>query len=224
MLKIMRHHAKYFYVLFFIVILSFIFWGVGTVDKTSSGGIVAEVGKYKITQEEYFRAYDNAFKFYKDLYKEKFDDEMQKKLKLKDTVLDSLIGSRVLLIAAADNGIKVSDEELNQAIMNEPAFMKDGVFNNQIYQNTLRLSRPSLTPEIYESMKRQELTVTRMTRLIELSAAPPAIDMANVSADEQTLKSLKEAMLNDARDKAIKSYIDGYKKTLKIKEYRQLIS
>jgi hypothetical protein len=48
--------------------------------------------------------------------------------------------------------------------------------------------------------------------------------MAKVSADEQTLKALKEAMLNDARGKAVKAYIDGYKKTLKIKEYRQLIS
>src|SRR3990172_6252240 len=135
MLKMMRHHAKYFYVLFFIVILSFLFWGVGSVDKTSSGCIVAEVGKNKITQEDYYRAYDNAFKFYKDLYKEKFDEEMQKKLKLKDTVLDSLIGNRVLLFAAAENGIKVSDEELNDAIIKEPAFMKNGAFDNQIYQN-----------------------------------------------------------------------------------------
>ena len=222
MLKMMRHHAKYFYGLFFIVILSFIFWGVGTVDKTSSGGIVAEVGKHKITQEEYYRAYDNAFRFYKDLYKEKFDEEMQKKLKLKDTTLDSLIGRRLLLLAAAENGVKVSDEELNEAIINEPAFMKDGVFDNHLYQDTLRLSR--ITPEAYESMKRQELTVTRMTRLIELSAAPPAIDLGKLSADEQTLKALKNAMLNDAKDKAVKAYIDGYKKSIKIKEYRQLIS
>src|SRR4030067_1501370 len=132
MLKMMRHHAKYFYVLFFIVILSFLFWGVGTVDKASSGGIVAEVGKQKITQEEYYRAYDNAFKFYRDLYKEKFDEEMQKKLNLKDTVLDSLIGNRVLLLAAAENGIRGSDEELNDAIIKEPAFMKNGVFDSQI--------------------------------------------------------------------------------------------
>ena len=222
MLKMMRHHAKYFYVLFFIVILSFIFWGVGTVDKTSSGGIVAEVGKYKITQEEYYRAYDNAFKFYKDLYKEKFDEEMQKKLNLKDKVLDSLISNRVLLLAAAENGIKVSDEELNDAITREAAFMKNGVFDNQVYQNTLRLSR--ISPEAYEAMKREELAVTRMSRLIELSAYPAVADLGNVSADDQTIKALKDAMLNDAKDKAVKAYIDGYKKSLKIKEYRQLIS
>jgi peptidyl-prolyl cis-trans isomerase D len=44
MLKVMRQHAKYFYVLFFIVILSFLFWGIGTVDKTGRGGVIAEVG------------------------------------------------------------------------------------------------------------------------------------------------------------------------------------
>jgi parvulin-like peptidyl-prolyl isomerase len=222
MLKTMRHHAKYFYVLFFIVILSFIFWGVGTVDKTSSGGIVAEVGKYKITQEEYYRAYDNSLKFYKDLYKEKFDEEMQKKLNLKDKVLDTLISSRVLLLAAVENGIKVSDEELNDAITREAVFMKNGVFDNQVYQNTLRLSR--ISPEAYEAMKREELTVTRMSRLIELSAYPAVVDLGNVSADDQTIKALKDAMINDAKDKAVKAYIDGYKKSLKIKEYRQLIS
>ena len=222
MLKMMRHHAKYFYVLFFIVILSFLFWGVGTVDKTSSGGIVAEVGKQKITQEEYYRAYDNAFKFYRNLYKEKFDEEMQKKLNLKDSVLDSLIGNRVLLLAAEENGIKVSDEELNEAITNEPAFMKNGVFDSQVYQNTLRLSR--MTPEVYEPMKRQELVIAKMTRLIELAANPPVMDLSGISADDQTLKAMKDALLNDARDKAVKSYINTYKKSLKVKEYRQLIS
>jgi len=222
MLKMMRHHAKYFYVLFFVVILSFLFWGVGDVDKTSSGGIVAEVGKQKITQEEYYRAYDNAFKFYRNLYKEKFDEEMQKKLNLKDSVLDSLIGNRVLLLAAEENGIEVSDEELNEAITNEPAFMKNGVFDSQVYQNTLRLSR--MTPEVYEPMKRQELVIAKMSRLIELSANPPVMDLSGISADDQTLKAMKDALLNDARDKAVKSYINAYKKSLKVKEYRQLIS
>jgi len=222
MLKMMRHHAKYFYVLFFVVILSFLFWGVGDVDKTSSGGIVAEVGKQKITQEEYYRAYDNAFKFYRNLYKEKFDEEMQKKLNLKDSVLDSLIGNRVLLLAAEENGIEVSDEELNEAITNEPACMKNGVFDSQVYQNTLRLSR--MTPEVYEPMKRQELVIAKMSRLIELSANPPVMDLSGISADDQTLKAMKDALLNDARDKAVKSYINAYKKSLKVKEYRQLIS
>jgi len=122
MLKVMRHHAKYFYVLFFIVILSFIFWGVGTVDKTSNADIVAEVGKHKISAYDYNRIYENMNKFYRDLYKEKFDEEMQKKLNIKEKAIDTLVSQTLLLIAAQENGIKVSDSELREAITNEPAF------------------------------------------------------------------------------------------------------
>ena len=163
MLKVMRHHAKYFYVLFFIVILSFIFWGVGSVDKTDRRDVVAEVGKYKITGEEYSRTYGRMFDFYRDMYKEKFDEEMQKKLNLKEGVLYSLVNNRVLLIAAKENGITVTDDELNEAIKNEPAFTKNGSFDMEVYQNRLRLMR--LTPEAFEAAKKQELILAKMRRL-----------------------------------------------------------
>jgi hypothetical protein len=222
MLQAMRQHAKYFYVLFFIIILSFIFWGVGTVDNNDSNRIIAEVGNRKITEAEYYRAYDNTFRFYKDLYKDKFDENMQKELNLKETVFNMLVGNQVLLHAAEKNDIKVSDEELNEAITNEPAFMNNGVFDSQIYQNTLRLSR--IAPEAYETMKRQELTIMKMTRLIEISADHSSIDLGGISADDQTFIALKDAMQNEARDRAVKAYIEGYKKTIKVRENREVIS
>lgn len=222
MLKMMRHHAKYFYVLFVLIIISFIFWGVGTVDQNDTTRIVAEVGKQQITGEEFWRTYDRALKFYRELYKEKFDEEMQKKLKLKENVLDTLIDSRVLLMAAEANGIRVSDEELQEAITNEPAFKRNGVFDKEIYLNTLRLSR--ITPEGYESLKRQELTNEKMRRLIELSADVPFTELAGISADEQTLKAIKDSLINDAKTRAVKSYIEGLKKGIKIKIYNERIS
>jgi hypothetical protein len=219
----MRQHAKYFYVLFFIVILSFVFWGVGTVDKSGDTNIVAEVGSYKIPAEEYWRSYDRIFKFYREIYKDKFDEEMQKKLNLKEGVLNSLIENRVLLIAAKDNGIAVSDAELNEAIKNEPAFMKDGVFDNEIYQNRLRLNR--LTPEAYEAAKREDLAVEKMKRMIELSALAPPVESAKVPAqDDQTAKALREAMINSARANAVRAYVEGLKKGMKIKIFSERLS
>lgn len=223
MLKVMRHHAKYFYVLFFIVILSFIFWGVGSVDKSDRSNVVAEVGKYKITGEEYWRTYDRMFNFYRDMYKEKFDEEMQKKLNLKEGVLNSLVDNRVLLIAAKEGGIAVSDDELNEAIKNEPAFMKDGAFDSTVYQNRLRLMR--LTPEAFEAAKRQELILTKMRRLIELSTAIPSDELVKISGpDEQTTKALQDAMLQNARATALRSYVEGVKKGMKIKLYPDRIA
>ncbi|GAB4485186.1 MAG: SurA N-terminal domain-containing protein [Thermodesulfovibrionales bacterium] len=223
MLKSMRHHAKYFYVLFFIVILTFIFWGVGTVDKSTTGDIVAEVGPHKITRTDYGLAYDRLYKFYRDLYKEKFDEAMQKQLNLQETALNNLITNRVLQIAAAENGIAISDAELREAIMNEPSFMSNGVFDESLYQNTLRLNR--LPVETYETMKRQELLLKKMADLIGIAAPVPELpQIAGLNADDQMLKSLRDSVANDAREKALKAYVEGYKKKIKITINQQNIS
>jgi parvulin-like peptidyl-prolyl isomerase len=218
----MRQNAKYFYVLFFIVILSFIFWGVGRVGDSGKGGVVAEVGQYKITAEDYWRTYDRTFKFYRDLYKEKFDEDMQNKLNLKEAVLNSLIDSRVMLIAAKQNGITVSDEELNDAIRNEPAFMQNGAFSSEVYKNRLRLMR--LTPEAYEDARRQELIIEKMSRLVTESVEVPEDELSKVSADEQTMKAIREAMKKETVNNALKAYVEGLKKEMKIKVNSDLVS
>jgi peptidyl-prolyl cis-trans isomerase D len=224
MLKMMRKHAKYFYVLFFIVILSFLFWGIGTVDKTGGRGVLAEVGKYKITVEDYWKNYDNVYRFYREIYRDKFDEEMEKKLNLKEKVLDSMIQEKVLFIAAKEAGIKVSDEELHEAITHEPAFMRDGVFNKETYLNRLRLNR--ITVEEYENSKRQELTLNKMRHLIELSVDVPDMssDLQKLSGDEKSMRMLSEAMLNEKREKAARAYVEGLKKGIKIKVDTKLIS
>lgn len=221
MLKAMRHHAKYLYFLFFIVILSFIFWGVGTVDQSSNAQIVAEVGKYKISAQDYGRIYDNYYRFYRDVYKEKFDEEMQNKLKLKDKAIETLVGQTILLIAAEEIGIKVSDSEVKEAILNEPAFARNGAFDSEIYQNTLRISR--LTPGMYESKKREELIIQKMSRLIQTAAITPDAGFDNISADEQTRNMIRDAMKKDADEKVVRSYIEGMKKRLKVKINTQLL-
>jgi peptidyl-prolyl cis-trans isomerase D len=213
MLKAMRKHARFFYVLFFIVILSFIFWGVGTVDK-STNVAVAEVEKEKISLEEYWLAYDRIREFYRDMMKEGFTEEVEKQLNLKQKVLDTLIDERVLLIAAKRAGITVSEKELEEAIMNDPNFMRDGRFNRDVYLRTLQLNR--MTPQFYESLRKRELILTKMRRLIGES-----IDLPGSEVREE---SLKQAMLSEMREGAIKSYIEGLKKGMKIKVNTKLLS
>jgi peptidyl-prolyl cis-trans isomerase D len=223
MLKVMRQHAKYFYVLFFIVILSFLFWGIGTVDKTG-GDIVAEVGKHKITAEEYWRSYENVHRFYREIYKEKFNEEMEKKLNLKEKVLDSMIQERVLLVAAKEEGVGITDKELQEAITHEPAFMRNGVFDKDIYVNRLKLMR--ITVEEYENAKRQELTLNKMRHLIELSVDVPdmSANLQKLSGDEKSMNMLREAMLSEKKEKALRSYVEGIKRDIKIKIDTKLIS
>lgn len=212
MLKAMRKHARFFYVLFFIVILSFIFWGVGTIDN-STNVAVAEVEKEKISLEEYWQAYDRVRDFYRETMKEGFTDEVEKRLNLKQEVLDSLINERVLLIAAKKAGISVSEKELEEAIINDPTFMRDGRFNRDVYIRTLQLNR--MTPRLYESLRKRELLLSKMRRLITVSIDLPQIDVKD--------EALRQVMLADMREAAIKSYVEGLKKGMKIKVNQQLL-
>src|SRR5271169_6438467 len=154
MLQSMRKHARFFYVFFVIIILSFIFWGVGSVDKSGAPS-VAEIGKEKITPEEYWRAYEQMRTAFRETYKDQFNEEMEKSLKLKEVVLNSLIAERVLLVAAGDMGVSVSDKELQDVITHQPMFMRDGVFSQNIYFRALQLQRQ--TPEMFEHSVRQQL-------------------------------------------------------------------
>ncbi|MEJ2683523.1 MAG: SurA N-terminal domain-containing protein [Candidatus Sulfobium sp.] len=220
MLKMMRENAKYFYVLFFIIILSFIFWGVGTMDNGKGANFIAEVGSYKISVPEYWRSYDNMERFYQDLYKDKFTDEMRKQLK--ERVLDSMVVNRILLIAARENGITVSDDELNEAIRSNPAFQRNGYFDVNVYRNRLRLSR--ISPEEFEASKRQELLAQKTRRMIELAASVPAEALQKVSGNEKTAEALRQAMANQAKDEAVQAYVEAFQKKIHIKINRDLIS
>lgn len=215
MLKTMRKHAKYFYVLFFIVILSFIFWGVGTVDKSTAVPI-AEVGKEKITLEEYWAAYDRARDYYRNITQGNFTEEMEKQLNLKQKVLDSLVDEVVLAAEAKKIGIQVSDAELEEAIVNDPAFLREGKFGKDVYLRTLQLNR--MTPEYFESLKRRELTLAKMHRLIGES-----VDLTDEVLNDAAPANLRQALLSQMREKAVKSYVEGLKKQMKIKVNQQLI-
>jgi peptidyl-prolyl cis-trans isomerase D len=223
MIKAMRKHAKYFYFLFFIVILSFIFWGIGGVDDdTGQSQVLAEVGKYKISTQDFWKIYERTSRAYREIYKDNFE-EIMKTMDLKEKIIDSLIDEHVLLISAQEMGIQISDEELSDAITQEPMFQKDGVFNKEIYLKRLQLSR--LTPESYESMKRQELTVKKLRRLIELSVDTSDIDtQIQISGNEQIVNVFKQQIIADRKDKAVKSFIEGAKKNIKVIVHKELVA
>lgn len=221
MLHFMRKHAKFFYVFFFLIIISFIGFYAGPLDKSTTIPL-AEVGKERITLEDYYRTYDRAKNLYRDIYKEKFDEEMEKKLRLKEKVLDTLIEEKVLLLAAKEIGIIVKDEELEEAITHEQAFTRNGIFDREIYLRTLELNR--ITPEMFENAKRQELTLAKIRKIIGESVDLTESEIKQIPGDEQTKKAFMQALLLDKRDKAVKSYVEGLKKQMKIKINTQLIS
>lgn len=215
MLNFMRKHAKYFYVFFFLIIISFIFFYVGPVDQNGPPPLV-EVKGEKITVEEYWRAYDNMRDFYRDVYKEKFDTEMEKQLNLKEQVLSELVNTKILSLAARDLGITVSDRELTEVVVNDPAFQRDGVFRQDVYFRTLQLNR--ITPKYFEAKRREELLVRKMRQLIESSVIVTDDAIPDFQGNEQFVKQIKDQIIRQKKEQAVTAYIEGLKK-----KYRPII-
>lgn len=220
MLQAMRKHAKYFYFLFFIVILSFIFWGVG-VDR-STVVTVAEVGREKITIEEFWRAYENTRQAYREIFGEQFDPELEKKLNLREAVLNTLIDEKVLLITARQLGITVTDKELQNAIMNDPRFIRDGVFRRDVYFRALELSR--LTPKMFEESLRRQLTLQKMSRLIGSVVDLTPFELEKIPGNEKEAGEIARAALLNKIDAALISYARSIRQNIKVKVNMELIS
>jgi hypothetical protein len=222
MLKIMRSN-KFFSVFLLTAItimltVAFIFWGIGPKDNPQAQ-FVAEINGDRIMLDEYYRAYDNEYRRLKDQY----SDEEIEKMNIPDRVINSLVNRRVLLIAAERAGITVSEKELQNAIVNEPAFQRNGVFDVNVYERRLKLNR--LSPQTYESVLTRDMIITKMSRLIG--------ETAELSQDEakmlDTVKGgnkaqLTQIFLASKSNQVINAYIQSLKRQLDITIRRDLVS
>ncbi len=221
MLKSMRRHAKYFYVLFVVIIISFIFWGVGRVGNDKGGQIVATVDGTRIPLSQYWTVYQRAEDSMRDTYGSKFDDKMRQALKMR--VLGEMVVNEMLYHAALSEGITVTNNELRGAIMSETAFGQGGAFSRDVYLRVLRMNR--ITPGQYETELRRELLSDKMRRLIEDPIELSPAELASIPAgNEQTAGAIKDAILNVKRQRALGSFIEGLRARMKVTENPGLIS
>lgn len=191
MIKTLRKNAKYFYFLFFLVIITFIFWGVGTVDKPKIE-YIAEVDGQKISAERFWRNYEEIRRFYREVYKEKAEKMEQT---LKEKVLEDLINEEVLLWLAKKCEIEATDKEVQNAIINDPRFMRNGIFQKDIYFQILKLNR--LTPAQYEASLKREITIGKTVQVIASSKGASEIgDEVYIKAFLKSIKTQIQIKIN----------------------------
>ncbi len=201
-----------------MITIVFIFWGIGP-QQNPSESVVAKVEDSKISFSEYDRAYQIAYRRAREMYE---DEKQIENLNLRTTVLDELINGRVLAMTAEKAGIHVTEEELQKAIMSEPAFQKDGVFNKGIYERRLKLNR--MNPSMFESQLRNDLLLNKMRRLLGETAELGAEEMGILETVKGDQDQFRSAFLAAKRNLAIKAYVEGLKRRMVITVNDQFIS
>ena len=124
-----------------LVILSFAFAGVSSYLGSSTEVPAATVNGEDITKAELEQAYQSERARMEQQLGEMFtalaadDNYLQS---IKNSVLERLVSEKLIDQAAVKLGMTVSDEQIKNAIMSEPAFQTDGKFDNDRYQAILR--------------------------------------------------------------------------------------
>ncbi|MCB9742509.1 MAG: SurA N-terminal domain-containing protein, partial [Alphaproteobacteria bacterium] len=138
---------------FVVIIVSFIFWGVGGNGPRSS--VVATVNGERITDTEFQRILLRYVRAQQGALSE------SQEAQLRSRALNDLINKKVMLQEAGRLGLAISDDEVKREIYKNENFRgSDDKFSVEVYEKMLTrygMSRASYETEIYEALLMQRL-------------------------------------------------------------------
>ncbi len=172
MLRFMRKYATGYLIkaLFGVIIVVFIFWGVGSFRDPEH--VVAEVGPYKVSATEYRDSYNRLTNFYRMLFREKFDENVVKELKLREKAMDDIVNQYLLLIQAKEFGLSVGDKEFGERLARMAEFQTNGQFDQKRYVEILK--RNGMDPKQFEESERRSMLTQKVAAVLGDTAASPS--------------------------------------------------
>ena len=135
-----------------IIILPFVFWGMGDVFRGGNQNVIATVDSNKISTQEFVN-YINRLNLTKEQIKN------LSKTDLVEQILSDYIGKKVMLLEIEKLSVVVSDKALRDIIKNDKLFFKDKKFSRTEYEKFLiksGITAPQFEANIVEQEKRRQ--------------------------------------------------------------------
>ena len=195
------------------IVVVFILWGVGSNQKSGASD-VATVDGQSITFEAFQQAYQNLEENLRRQFGGALNDEVIKSLRLKEQALNQLVDRVLILKAAREMGLEVTDAELATHIAGIPGFQSNGQFDRQRYGQIL--DRLRLTPEAFEASQREDLLVLKTNDFITRAAKVSEAEVRawyrwqNATVDVDYVRFAPDAMAEpEATAEALQAYFDA---------------
>jgi peptidyl-prolyl cis-trans isomerase D len=169
MLRVLRESAGSWIikVLMGIMVAAFVLVGTGSY-KAYRTSRVATVNGENITMDEYQSAYYNILENIRRQFGNQLNDDMLKMLNIPKQALDQVIDTTLLRQTAEANNIKVSDNELADAILKITAFQDNGKFDANRYKQLLNQNR--MTPSSFEAMQKEAMLMDKLRAIVSSCA------------------------------------------------------
>jgi len=156
-----------------LISIPFALWGVDQYLQRDVKLYAAKVNDVEIPVQEYRFAYLQQLNRLRNLLGERFDRAMFSTPEFKKQVLERLVEEEVIVQAASEAGMAISDALLASRIHAMQEFQEDGEFSEERYR--LLLNRQNLTPARFEQLMRRSLLIDQYVGSIrDTAVATPA--------------------------------------------------
>ena len=117
MLSSIGKFSKSFFVklLVGIIILPFVFWGMGDVFRGGNQNVIASIGSEKISTQEFIN-------YLNKLNLNENERKNLNKSNLLEQILSEYIGRKIINLEINDLGIEISDNSLKNILLNDKTF------------------------------------------------------------------------------------------------------
>ena len=192
-------------VLIAIIILPFLFWGMGDVFRTGNQNVVVTIDSQNVSAQN-FVEYVNRLNL----------SEQQRnniaKTNLLDTILSDYIGKKIIALEIIDQGVNLNNQSLKEIITTDKTFRKDNKFSRTSYEKFLLesgISAPTFEQNIAAQEKKRQL-LTFLSEGISL----PEFLIEREYASENQIKTIQYLVL----DSLYKNYLIPEKEITKTYE------
>ncbi len=131
-----------------IIILPFVFWGMGDVFRGGNQNVIATIDSKKVSTQEFMN-------YVKQLNLDEVQVKNLSKTDLIEQILSDYIGKKVMAFEIEKLNIEVSDGSLRDLIKNDKLFFKDSKFSRTEYEKFL-IKSGITAPQFEENLVVQE--------------------------------------------------------------------
>jgi len=151
-----------------LLVVPFALWGIGSYVQPDTTRVVAHVGDSTITAQALDQAMRVEAERLRAALGDAYSPELLENAGTRNAVLQRLINRELLLRAAAERRLHVTDTAVAALIQSVPAFSGENGFDRGLYESRLR--RQGLTPVQFEDDLRQSLALQQLEAGLARSA------------------------------------------------------
>ncbi|MDC0426834.1 SurA N-terminal domain-containing protein [Pelagibacteraceae bacterium] len=177
-----------FKVLIGIIILPFVFWGMGDVFRSGNQNVVVTIDTEKVSAQS-FTEYVNRLSL----------NEQQRnnltKTDLLDRILSDYIGKKIIALEIVDQGINLNNKSLKEIIVNDETFKKDNKFSRTEYEKFLLES--SLSAALFEQNVSEQEKKRQLLTFLSEGINLPEFLIEKEYASENQIKTVQYLQLDN---------------------------